>query len=164
MFDPLNNATHNPFAQTSPTAPSWPTTPHSPLSQAIMPKPSSPRPQTPEKQPQMPTNTNPYGREPQIYGQPGAGLISPQANAGTNGQKFEKNEPYLRVRITSLDRNRRDVLVRLDAQVLHLFNKIFILSYFSVVDKLIKLYWNNLPQCLKIIRRVPAVRRANHIQ
>lgn len=30
--------------------------------------------------------------------------------------KFEKKEPYLRVRITGLDRNRRDILVKFDAQ------------------------------------------------
>jgi hypothetical protein len=60
---------------------------------------------------------NPYGREPQIYGQPDAGLISPTANTATNGQSFERNEPYLRARITALDRNRRDIIVRFDAQV-----------------------------------------------
>jgi len=121
MFDPLNNATHNPFAQTSPTVPSWPTTPHSPLSQAILPKPASPRPQTPDKTLHLPPGANPYGREPQIYGQPTPGLISPRTNTATNGTKFERNEPYLRVRITGLDRNRRDILVRLDAQVCTVF-------------------------------------------
>ncbi len=58
-----------------------------------------------------------YGKEPQIYGQPEPGLISPRANTASNGTQFEKKEPYLRVRITSLDRNRRDVLIKFDAQV-----------------------------------------------
>ncbi|EIW82305.1 Phox-like protein, partial [Coniophora puteana RWD-64-598 SS2] len=35
---------------------------------------------------------------------------------GVNGTKFEKREPYLRVRITGLDRNRRDILFKFDAQ------------------------------------------------
>lgn len=59
----------------------------------------------------------PFGREPQIYGQPEPGLISPATNRASNGQSFEKSEPYLRVRITSLDRNRRDILIKFDAQV-----------------------------------------------
>lgn len=117
MFDPLNNASHNPFATSPPSVPAWPSTPHSPFSQAILPKPASPKPQTPEKQPNLSPNANPYGREPQIYGQPSPGLISPHTTTASNGAKFEKNEPYLRVRITGLDRNRRDILVRLDAQV-----------------------------------------------
>lgn len=40
-------------------------------------------------------------------------MVSPQNNGNA---KFERGEPYLRVRITGLDRNRRDILVRLDAQ------------------------------------------------
>lgn len=60
--------------------------------------------------------TGPWGKEPQIYGQPEPGLISPQTTKPSNGQTLEKPEPYLRVRITSLDRNRRDILVRFDAQ------------------------------------------------
>lgn len=63
------------------------------------------------------TGTGPYGREPQIYGQPDNGLISPSSHRGANGAKYEKTEPYLRTRITMLDRNRRDILVRFDAQV-----------------------------------------------
>ncbi|EEB96001.1 hypothetical protein MPER_04938, partial [Moniliophthora perniciosa FA553] len=57
-----------------------------------------------------------YGKEPQIYGQPEAGLISPRDTVASNGTKFEKPEPYLRVKVTGLDRNRRDILVKLDAQ------------------------------------------------
>jgi hypothetical protein len=58
-----------------------------------------------------------YGREPKIYGQPEPGLVSPQTTVGSNGTKYEKMEPYLRVRITGMDRNRRDILFKLDAQV-----------------------------------------------
>jgi hypothetical protein len=58
-----------------------------------------------------------YGKEPKIYGQPEPGLISPRDVVGSNGANFERQEPYLRVRITGLDRNRRDILIRFDAQV-----------------------------------------------
>lgn len=58
-----------------------------------------------------------FGKEPKIYGAPEPGLISPQTTVGSNGVKYEKNEPYLRVRITGLDRNRRDILFKFDAQV-----------------------------------------------
>lgn len=114
MFDPLSSTSSifadNDGAQTPP----WPTTPHEPnspipnLRRAI-----SPVPPTPDKGP----SPGLYGKEPQIYGQPEAGLISPRDTVGSNGTKFEKLEPYLRVRITGLDRNRRDILVKLDAQV-----------------------------------------------
>ncbi|THG98326.1 hypothetical protein EW026_g3833 [Hermanssonia centrifuga] len=57
-----------------------------------------------------------YGRQPQIYGQPDPGLVSPNVTTASNGTKYERAEPYLKVRITSLDRNRRDILVRFDAQ------------------------------------------------
>ncbi|CAG8736349.1 2304_t:CDS:2, partial [Acaulospora colombiana] len=61
-------------------------------------------------------STGPWGREPQVYGQPDTGLISPREAKSANGEHFEKPEPYLRVRITALDRNRRDILIRFDAQ------------------------------------------------
>lgn len=114
MFDPLSS-TSSIFADNDGTeTPPWPTTPHIPnspipnLRRAI-----SPVPPTPDKGPSQGI----YGKEPQIYGQPEAGLISPRDTVGSNGAKFEKLEPYLRVRITGLDRNRRDILVKLDAQV-----------------------------------------------
>ena len=56
-------------------------------------------------------------KEPQIYGQPTPGLLSPQLNTAANGAKFERDGQYLRVRITGLDRNRRDIIARIDAQV-----------------------------------------------
>ena len=63
--------------------------------------------------PEKPTG-HPYGKEPQIYGQEPPGLISPQSNGAG---KYDRGDPYLRVRIIGLDRNRRDILIRLDAQV-----------------------------------------------
>ncbi|KAL1946505.1 hypothetical protein VTO73DRAFT_14609 [Trametes versicolor] len=91
--------------------PPWPTTPHSP---------NEPIPNLPRPSPNRPESRGPpaglYGKEPQIYGQPEPGLISPRINTSANGVPFEKREPYLRVRITALDRNRRDVLIKFDAQ------------------------------------------------
>lgn len=107
MFDPLSSG----FGDDTPP---WPTTPHTPNSPIPnLRRASTPVPPTPEKGP----TPGIYGKEPQIYGQPEAGLISPRDTVGSNGTKFEKPEPYLRVRITGLDRNRRDILVKLDAQV-----------------------------------------------
>ncbi|ODN89723.1 hypothetical protein L198_06417 [Cryptococcus wingfieldii CBS 7118] len=58
-------------------------------------------------------------REPKIFGAPGMGLVSPlpdaqSDHATTNGAK-EPPRPYLRVRIGTLERNRKDLLVRFDA-------------------------------------------------
>ncbi|KAG6332164.1 hypothetical protein ID866_6923 [Astraeus odoratus] len=112
--DPLNS-TASIFANGEPNAPPppWPTTPH---------EPNSPIPNLRRATPSVPATPphadfgGTYGREPKIYGQPEPGLISPQATVGSNGTKFEKKEPYLRVRITGLDRNRRDILIKFDAQ------------------------------------------------
>ncbi|KAJ3833225.1 Vps5 C terminal like-domain-containing protein [Lentinula raphanica] len=113
MFDPLssNNAT---WGGTDDVEPSWPTVPHPPnspipnLRRASTPGP----PSTPEKGPAPGL----YGKEPQIYGQPESGLISPRDTVGSSGNTYEKPEPYLRVKITAIDRNRRDTLIKLDAQ------------------------------------------------
>ncbi|KAI5123375.1 hypothetical protein M0805_006083 [Coniferiporia weirii] len=115
MFDPL---AASPFADDGLATPPWPTTPHPPNSPIpnLKRSPFS-QTQTPDKAPTSPSSsTGPYGKEPQIYGQPEAGLISPTSNVGVNGTKYEKLEPYLRARITMLDRNRRDILIRFDAQ------------------------------------------------
>jgi hypothetical protein len=112
MFDPLSDSA-TPFANDD-RNPSWPTSPqeyNSSESPNLNRTESSLPPTTPQKGP----SDGLYGREPQIYGQPEPGLISPAV--GSNGTKYERTEPYLRVRITGLDRNRRDILVRLDAQV-----------------------------------------------
>jgi len=111
MFDPLNS-TSSPWGQDE--TPPWPTTPHVPNSPIPNLRPASTSaPPTPDKGP----TPGIYGKEPQIYGQPEAGLISPRETVGSNGANFEKPEPYLRIKITGLDRNRRDILIKLDAQV-----------------------------------------------
>ncbi|KAJ3986667.1 Vps5 C terminal like-domain-containing protein [Lentinula detonsa] len=113
MFDPLSS-NNTPWGGSDEVAPSWPTVPHSPnapipnLRRASTPAP----PLTPDKGPAPGL----YGKEPQIYGQPESGLISPRDTVGSNGTTYEKPEPYLRVKITGLDRNRRDILIKLDAQ------------------------------------------------
>lgn len=108
MFDPLS-ATFGEEPQ-----PPWPTTPRTPNT----PIPNLPRPSSrPSSRPQTPDKGGLYGRQPQIYGQPDPGLISPTATTGSNGTKYETAEPYLKVRIAGLDRNRRDILVKFDAQV-----------------------------------------------
>jgi hypothetical protein len=113
MYDPLGSAVASGtlsggFASTE-SIPPWPTTPHSPNSPIPNLRPAP----TPERIP----DGNPFEKQAQIYGQPEPGLISPATNPTSNGDRFEKPEPYLRVRITGLDRNRRDILVRFDAQV-----------------------------------------------
>jgi hypothetical protein len=113
MFDPLHS-TASVFGGTDDAnTPPWPTTPHSVGSPVPNLRRASPAPPTPDKGPAPGL----YGREPQIYGEPQAGLISPRETVGSNGAKYEKPEPYLRVRINGIDRNRRDILIKLDAQV-----------------------------------------------
>ncbi|KAJ7752797.1 Vps5 C terminal like-domain-containing protein [Mycena maculata] len=110
MFDPLSSS--GGFADDA-LNPPWPTTPHTPNSPIPnLRRASTPVPPTPDKGP----SPGLFGKEPQIYGQPDSGLISPREAVGPNGSNYEKPEPYLRVRITGLDRNRRDILVKLDAQ------------------------------------------------
>ena len=106
MFDPLASGFED-------STPPWPTTPHSPNDHIPNLRRASPAP------PPLDNGPTPglYGKEPQIYGQQEPGLVSPKDIITSNGQKFEKPEPYLRLRITGMDRNRRDILVRLDAQV-----------------------------------------------
>ena len=109
--DPLSST----FGEEPVKTPPWPTTPHSPNDPIPnLPRSSSSRPITPT--PGTP-QAGLYGKEPQIYGQPEPGLVSPRVTTASNGTSYEKLEPYLRVRITGLDRNRRDILVKFDAQV-----------------------------------------------
>ncbi|KJA29924.1 hypothetical protein HYPSUDRAFT_60769 [Hypholoma sublateritium FD-334 SS-4] len=112
MFDPLHSTAAVFGGTDEANTPPWPTTPHSIGSPVPNLRRASPVPPTPDKGPAPGL----YGREPQIYGQPESGLISPRETVGANGTKYEKTEPYLRVRINGLDRNRRDILVKLDAQ------------------------------------------------
>ncbi|KAJ8488234.1 hypothetical protein ONZ45_g14035 [Pleurotus djamor] len=114
MFDPLNSTAAafggEDFVEDTPP---WPTTPHSPDSPIpTLRRADSSVPPTPDKGP----TPGLYGKEPQIYGQPEAGLISPRETLASDGKTFEKRAPYLRVRITGIDRNRRDVLIKMDAQ------------------------------------------------
>lgn len=111
MYDPLSSG----FGDDDITAPPWPTTPHQPNSPipGNLRRAPSPLPRVPSK----PETPGVYDREPQIYGQPEPGLISPRENVGSNGTRYERPEPYLKIRISGLDRNRRDILVKLDAQV-----------------------------------------------
>ncbi|KAI0960409.1 hypothetical protein AcW1_004932 [Taiwanofungus camphoratus] len=110
MFDPLS------AEAAFPEEPPWPTTPHRPHT----PIPNLPRPSSAQRDldasGKSTSNGGLYGKEPQIYGQPDPGLISPRITTASNGMRFERAEPYLRVRITGLDRNRRDILVKFDAQ------------------------------------------------
>lgn len=109
MYDPLASpSTSAGFSNDVDGLPPWPTTPHSPNSPIPNLRPAP----TPDRFP----DSNPFEKQAQIYGQPEPGLISPSINTASNGSSFEKPEPYLKVRITSLDRNRRDILVRFDAQ------------------------------------------------
>ncbi|KAH7930687.1 hypothetical protein BV22DRAFT_1054414 [Leucogyrophana mollusca] len=115
MFDPLSS-TSAIFADggDSPAIPPWPTTPHEPNSPIPNLRRASSSLST--SQSQRTETDGLYGKEPKIYGQPEPGLVSPHTTVGSNGTKYEKNEPYLRVRITGLDRNRRDILFKFDAQ------------------------------------------------
>ncbi len=109
MYDPLGSPSTSTGFGNVDSLPPWPTTPHSP---------SSPIPNLrPAPTPDRFSDDNPFEKQAQIYGQPEPGLISPAINTASNGSSFEKPEPYLKVRITGLDRNRRDILVRFDAQV-----------------------------------------------
>ncbi|EUC66433.1 vacuolar protein sorting-associated protein [Rhizoctonia solani AG-3 Rhs1AP] len=97
----------------TPSLPAWPTTPHTPNSPGPQPTLPLPRPISPLPPSQIIAG---LPKEPQIYGQPTPGLLSPQLNTTANGAKLEREGQYLRVRITGLDRNRRDIIVRIDAQ------------------------------------------------
>ncbi|KAG2369680.1 Vps5 C terminal like-domain-containing protein [Suillus spraguei] len=115
MFDPLSSTSASFTNGNTDTSPPWPTTPHernSPIPHLRRVSPSLPSPVSVQKA----ETDGLYGREPKIYGQPEPGLVSPQTAVGSNGTKYEKMEPYLRVRITGMDRNRRDILFKLDAQ------------------------------------------------
>ncbi|WVQ72254.1 hypothetical protein IAR50_001803 [Cryptococcus sp. DSM 104548] len=93
----------------------------SPTSQAPSPLPPSPAPPTTASSsgfsPAAPSSAAGL-REPKVFGAPGMGLVSPPPDASfdqkSNGAK-EQPRPYLRVRIGTLERNRKDLLVRFDA-------------------------------------------------
>jgi hypothetical protein len=169
-YDPLS--TSSPFATSvSNSTPAWSTaqhSPESPQSNAIR-RPVTPTsPLPPHAQsPHSPPATGPFGKEPQIYGQPSPGLISP--GVGSNGTKYERNEPYLRVRITGLDRNRKDILLRLDAQVsLPLsFPEMRLYEYdgrfLSSSDQFTEFQWFHIPECDAVLCRLSAIRGADRV-
>ena len=132
-FDPLGSSSSAGFGNEDVLNPPWPTTPHArdsvPAIFGASPIPSTERGPSPGF----------YGKEPRIYGQPEPGLISPRENVGTSGASYEKREPYLRVRITGFDRNRRDILIKLDAQVSRQVDKLHSLTY-SALDKPFQFY------------------------
>ena len=161
MFDPLNSANSG-FGDLE--QPAWPSTPHPPgspvpnLRRAISPA----LPVTPEKEP----TPGLYGKEPKIYGQPESGLVSPREALSSNGTSFEKPDPYLKVRITGLDRNRRDILIKFDSQVRRSFVSIreaslIIVAVLIFADKSIQFHWSYLPQRVKVLPRVPAILRSH---
>lgn len=128
MFDPLSS-TSSIFANADDhSTPPWPTTPHSPHE----PIPNLRRAPSPSVTTHKIPSDGLFGKEPKIYGAPEPGLISPQTTIGSNGVKFEKSEPYLRVRITGLDRNRRDILFKFDAQVRNISIKPVALHLFGL--------------------------------
>ncbi|KAF7965075.1 hypothetical protein HWV62_688 [Athelia sp. TMB] len=110
LFDPLSPS---PFAN-EPSASAWAQEAPAPAPMVTNGAPASP---PPEPTPLPAPSDGLYGKEPRIYGQPEPGLISPEKAAAADGTPLAKPEPYLRVRITALDRNRRDILLRFDAQV-----------------------------------------------
>ena len=97
---------------------------------------------------------------------------SPTVTTGSNGHKYEKGEPYLRVRITGLDRNRRDVLVKFDAQVrisaystsISRLPGIIYAHTPPTIDQSVKLYRHYLPQRFPLLLRVPTILRRHHPQ
>nr|ODN86975.1 hypothetical protein L203_03749 [Cryptococcus depauperatus CBS 7841] len=52
-----------------------------------------------------------YAREPKVFGAPGMGLVNPPQET----QDKAASKAYLRVRIGTLERNRKDLLIRFDA-------------------------------------------------
>ena len=58
-------------------------------------------------------------REPKIFGLPSPSLVSPlpRESGSGSGVQPKRAPPHLRVRISGLERNRKDLLVRFDASV-----------------------------------------------
>ena len=143
MFDPLGSGFED-------STPPWPTTPHSPNEHIPNLRRASPAP------PPLDNGPTPglYGKEPQIYGQQEPGLVSPKDNITSNGQKFEKPEPYLRIRITGMDRNRRDILVRLDAQVCdfpHVLLEPTLNPSDTLIDQSLEFQWDDVQKYFTIL-------------
>jgi hypothetical protein len=74
-------------------------------------RPASPIPSIPASSPFI---------EPKVFGAPGMGLANPDASgSGPMSPRKDKGKegPFLRVRIGVLERNRKDLLIRFDANV-----------------------------------------------
>lgn len=69
-------------------------------------------PTSPQAQ-QSPTSI----REPRVYGDPGTALTDPASSSAGGAASREPQAPFLRIRIAGLERNRKDLLVRFDANV-----------------------------------------------
>ncbi|CDZ98475.1 Membrane coat complex Retromer, subunit VPS5/SNX1, Sorting nexins, and related PX domain-containing proteins [Phaffia rhodozyma] len=54
-----------------------------------------------------------FEKERQVYGQPSQSLMSPDALM--DGKRADRLSPFLRVKITGMERNRKDLLIRFDA-------------------------------------------------
>jgi hypothetical protein len=105
-MDPLNI---NPSWSTSP-----PRTPRTTSYLSHARNKSAARPQSPT--PSIPASS-PF-REPKVFGAPGMGLANPDASGSMSPRKEKGKEgPFLRVRIGVLERNRKDLLIRFDANV-----------------------------------------------
>ncbi|KAL7413049.1 hypothetical protein BDY24DRAFT_415557 [Mrakia frigida] len=126
-FDPLSPS----------AAPSWPSSPHqpsdlpphlSPSSPAMSPSNSRSFSSTMAQQqaqgpppPQMGalgSAGEQYAKERQVYGAPSPSMMSPTSLSSPNqqgGGPPPKLEPYLRVKISNMERNRKDLLIRFDA-------------------------------------------------
>ena len=162
MYDPLGSASTSPGFGNLDGLPPWPTTPHSP---------NSPIPNLrPAPTPDRISDGNPFEKQAQIYGQPEPGLISPPANPASNGSSFEKPEPYLKVRLIGLDRNRRDILVRFDAQVCSTRTPrcrsrgLPCVVSLQNTDEPIKFYRHRVQKRVAIICGVPATLRCPYTQ
>lgn len=53
----------------------------------------------------------------QVYGAPSPPLMSPTSLASPGQAQSTRLEPFLRVKITNMERNRKDLLIRFDATV-----------------------------------------------
>lgn len=124
----------------------------------------SPSPETPRRSSTLPPAPQTPDKTPQIYGAPDPGLIAP-SNSAVNGERLERSDQYLRVRITGLDRNRKDILIRLDAQVSPAAPFLLLLDqYLCLVDKPPELQRPDVSEHFSVICGVPAIRRADHLQ
>ncbi|WWC57566.1 uncharacterized protein I303_100098 [Kwoniella dejecticola CBS 10117] len=130
MDDPLSPHNINPSWSDTPTASSSFSTPHL-TSDTLDPLPTSTSGFTssvPSSTSTFSPSQSEFDREPKVFGAPVPSLFSPTStpsNGNGNGESVSSagaarggsrdNAPYLRVRISGLERNRKDLLIRFDA-------------------------------------------------